>query len=154
MRKILTAAVALTVLASAGAASAQSWQDRGERYEQRNDRQDNRDRRDNGYDQRGDRRDGQRVDRDDRHGDRYERRAERRFDAGRYHAPRGYQAHQWRRGERLPAAYRGRGYVVDHRRYGLNAPPRGYQYVRVGNDAALTAISTGVIASVILQLFQ
>lgn len=154
MRKILIAAVALSVLATAGVANAQPRQDRGDRYEQRHDRQDNRDRRDNGYEQRGDRRDGPRADRDNRNDNRYERRADRRFQAGRYQAPRGYQAHQWRRGERLPAAYRGKGYVVDHRRYGLNAPPRGYQYVRVGNDAALTAISTGVIAAVILQMFQ
>ena len=54
----------------------------------------------------------------------------------------------------MPSAYRGRGYVVDHRRYGLNAPPRGYHYVRSGNDAVLTAVATGVIASVIISLFQ
>jgi Ni/Co efflux regulator RcnB len=43
---------------------------------------------------------------------------------------------------------------VDYRHYGLSAPPRGYQYVRVNNDVVLTAVATGVVASVIYQLFQ
>jgi Ni/Co efflux regulator RcnB len=89
-----------------------------------------------------------------RHDDRYERRAQRQFKAGRYQPPRGYHARQWRRGDRLPANYRTRTYVVDYRRYALAPPPRGYQYVRVGNDVMLTAIATGVISSVIMQLFN
>jgi Ni/Co efflux regulator RcnB len=80
--------------------------------------------------------------------------APKRFKVGRYAPPKGYRAHNWTRGERLPTAYRGRTYVVDHRRYGLAAPPRGYEYVRVGNDVVLTAIATGVIASVVANLFN
>ena len=77
------------------------------------------------------------------------------YSAGRYAPPRGFRAdHRWGRGERLPQAYRGRTYVVDHRRYGLKAPPRGYEYVRVGNDVVLTAVATGLIASVVANLFQ
>jgi len=135
MKKILTSAIALAIVASAGAATAQPGpQHNNDRYEQRNHRQADR--------------------RDDRRDDRYERRAERRYKAARYQAPRGYQARNWRHGEKLPPAYRSRAYVVDYRTYRLAPPPRGYQYVRVGNDVALTAITTGVIASVIQQLFQ
>jgi Ni/Co efflux regulator RcnB len=158
MKKILAATLALSVFATAGAASAQSYggrgdygrydqsRDYGSRYQGSYDRYDSRDDRawDRGesrYDQRG-------------YGDRYEQRASRRYSAGRYQAPRGYQTRQWHRGDRMPSAYRGNAYVVDYRRYGLNAPPRGYQYVRSGNDAVLAAVATGVIASVIVSLFQ
>jgi len=127
MKKILTAALALSVIASAGAASAQP---------------------------RPDRREAQRDYRDARQ-DQWERRAERRYSAGRYNPPRGWQARHWRRGETLPPAYRGRGYVVnDWQRYRLAPPPRGYQYTRVGNDVILTAIATGVIASIVTDLFN
>ena len=129
MKKLLTAAVALSVLASAGVASAQSGPHRQDdrRYEQGRDHNDN---------------------------NNYERRAAKRYKANRYQPPRGYQARQWHRGDRLPASYRGKTYVVDYRHYGLNAPPRGYQYVRVNDDVVLTAVATGVVASVIYQLFQ
>jgi Ni/Co efflux regulator RcnB len=92
--------------------------------------------------------------RDDRGPPGFERRADRHYKAPRYAPPRGYQARAWHRGDRLPAEYRGRGYVVDYRAYRLAPPPRGYQYVRVGNDVVLTAVATGVIASVISELFQ
>ena len=168
MKKLLTAAIALSVLASAGAASAQSYgrpydrDDRAPRAEERYDRRDARDdrrddrrdvredRREDRYDRRDDRRDA----RADRRENQYERRAARRYDGGRYYHPRGYQARDWRRGERLPAAYRGRAYAVDYRAYRLAAPPRGYEYRRVGDDVVLTAIATGVIASVLFGLFQ
>ena len=140
MKKFLTAAVALSVLAgSAGIAEAQQYRGDRDRYERRDDR---------------DRREDRQERREDRREDRWERRAERRYYAGRYQAPRGYYQRQWRRGDRVPAHWRTRGYVVDHRRYGLSAPPRGYQYTRVGNDVVLTAIATGVIASVLFGLFQ
>lgn len=145
MKKILAATLALSVFATAGVANAQTWRGGDSRYEQSR-----------GYD-RGDRYDqGSRYDRSDRYdrNDRYEQRASRRYSAGRYQAPRGYQTRQWHRGDRMPSAYRGNAYVVDYRRYGLSAPPRGYHYVRSGNDAVLAAITTGVIASVIVSLFQ
>lgn len=56
----------------------------------------------------------------------------------------------WRRGERFD--YRqARNYRVinDYRTYRLAPPPRGYHYVRSGNDAVLVAVSTGIIASII-----
>lgn len=57
---------------------------------------------------------------------------------------------EWRRGGRVPQAYRGRNYVVnDWRAYRLQPPPRGYQWVGVGGDHVLAAIATGLIAQII-----
>lgn len=153
MKKILTAAIALTILGSAGAASAQSYERRDDRGPTRSEQQ--YDRRDDRRDDRSDRRDDRRDDRyEQRRENRYERRAERRYNGGRYHAPRGYQARSWHRGDRLPPQYRGGGYRVDYRAYRLAPPPRGYEYTRVGNDVVLTAIASGVIASVLIGLFN
>ncbi|MDB5469455.1 MAG: hypothetical protein JWR84_1015 [Caulobacter sp.] len=85
---------------------------------------------------------------------RYERRAAKRFHAGRYQPPRGYQARRFHRGQQLPAAYRNRAYAVNYRTYGLQAPPRGYEYRRVGNDVVLTALASGIITAVVLDLFN
>ena len=64
----------------------------------------------------------------------------------------GYNA--WRRGGYLPPYYRGNGYVVrDYGYYRLRPPPRGYRYVRVGNDVVLAAIAGGLIAEVINGVF-
>ena len=58
--------------------------------------------------------------------------------------------HSYYRGDRMPAEYRHRQYVVnDWRSHRLSAPPRGYQWVQSGSDYVLVAIATGVI----LQLF-
>ncbi|MES2035161.1 MAG: RcnB family protein [Pseudomonadota bacterium] len=160
MKKFLTAAIAMSVLATAGVASAQPYQGRDARYEQGQDRRD--DRRDDRREARSDRRDDRADRRDDRRDDRadrraenrYERRAERRYNAGRYHAPRGYQARSWHRGDRLPSSYRSNAYRVDYRAYRLAPPPRGYAYHRVGNDVVLTAIASGVVASVLVGMFN
>jgi Ni/Co efflux regulator RcnB len=63
----------------------------------------------------------------------------------------GYYARAWRRGDRLPAAYYARPYVIaDYPRYRLYAPPRGYQWVRVdGGDLLLAAIATGLVLDVL-----
>ena len=172
MKTILSAAIALSVLASAGAASAQSYggPQQGGDYQRRDGSYERQSQggygyqgqggyaqgsyyQDGGYydhDRQGDRYDH----RDDRRDYRYERRADRRYDGGRYHQPYGYQQRQWRRGERLPSQYRGNAYAVDYRYYRLPPPPRGYQYSRVDNDVVLTAIATGVIASVLIGMFQ
>ncbi|MFM0001174.1 RcnB family protein [Paraburkholderia dipogonis] len=58
----------------------------------------------------------------------------------------------WHKGERLPAEYRDHNYVVDDwHGHGLQAPPRGYQWVGVNGDYVLAAIATGVIANVLLS---
>jgi Ni/Co efflux regulator RcnB len=152
MKRILLAAMAASVLAASGPAMADP-----QPYEAYRDRQEQR----GSDDRRDDRRGPQQANRDDRRAPqvnrgqrRAEARAQRRYAAARYQRPRGYRAHQWRYGERLPASYRSRAYEVDHRRYGLSAPPRGYYYVRVNNDVVLVSRNSGIIASVILLLFR
>ncbi|MFN3836284.1 MAG: RcnB family protein [Brevundimonas sp.] len=158
MKKILTATMAAvlatTALGAAGAASAQSRGDH--RYEQRQDRQDWRqDRRDDRREYRQDRRDDRRDYRQDQRAYARWQRAERRYSAPRYVAPRGYAVRTWSYGQRMPAYYRTNAYVVnDYGRYGLRAPPRGYQYVRSGNDVVLAAVAGGLITAVIAGLFN
>jgi len=142
MKKIVTAAIAAVIastsLGVASAAEAQSRRDVREwRQDQRELRQDRREYR-----------------QDVRQYNRWQQ-AQRRYSAPRYYAPRGYAVRQWSYGQRIPAAYRTRTYVVnDYNRYGLYAPPRGYQYVRSGNDVVLTAIATGLVTAVIAGLFN
>ena len=60
--------------------------------------------------------------------------------------------HEFYRGDRLPAEYRHRQYVVDDwRGHNLSAPPRGYQWVQSGGDYVLIAIATGIIAELLLN---
>jgi Ni/Co efflux regulator RcnB len=170
VKKIITASLAALVaagsMATASAADAQSRYDRNDRQEQRQDRRE--DRRDDRQELREDRREwreDRREWREDRRDDRqdyrqqaraYERwqRAERRYNAGRYHAPRGYQARTWSYGQRIPSHY-SRGYVInDYNRYGLRAPPRGHHYVRSGNDVVLASVAGGLITAVIAGLFN
>ena len=156
MKKILTAAIAATLaLSSLGVASASEAQTRGN-YEQGQDRRDDR------RDERNDRREWRQDNRDDRREFRQDQRAygrwqqsQRRYNAGRYYAPRGYQQRDWSYGQRMPSYYRSNQYVVDdYSRYGLRAPPRGYHYVRSGNDVVLAAIAGGLITAVIAGLFN
>ncbi len=57
---------------------------------------------------------------------------------------------RWSKGQRFDRRY-ARDYRVinNYRDYRLNAPPRGYQWVRSGNDAVLVAITSGIIGAVI-----
>jgi len=171
MKKILTAAIAATLaMSSLGVASAAEAQTRGN-YEQRQDRRDDRrddrgdrreDRRDERRDDRSDRREWRQDSRDDRREFRQDQRAygrwqqsQRRYNAGRYYAPRGYQQRDWSYGQRMPSYYRSNQYVVsNYGQYGLRAPPRGYHYVRSGNDVVLAAIAGGLITAVIAGLFN
>ena len=114
MKRLLTATLALSLLAGAGAASAQP----------------------NGHD-----------DRHNDHRDNNGRYEQSRHDNGNHY---GQQKHRWARGERLDRAYYSdRSHYVDYRRYHLRQPPRGYQWVRVDNNYALVALTTGLIASII-----
>lgn len=165
MKKVLTAAIAAVIAASSlGAASAASAQSRGHnaqverdyRHDARNDRRDDRrdarqDRRDYRQDARNDRRDFRQ---DQRSYSRWQQ-SQRRYNAGRYQAPRGYQVRSWSYGQTMPTYYRTSNYVVnDYGRYGLRAPPRGYHYVRSGNDVVLAAVAGGLITAVIAGLFN
>ena len=131
MKRLIISTLAATLLAgtalsgTAMAAGQQRYDDH--RYEQRHD-----DRHDSRYDRRDDRR-------DERHAYR-EGRKDGRHDARR-----------WQRGQRLDARYRdNRYYVSDYRRHGLRAPPRGYRWQQVNDRFLLTAVATGLIASVII----
>lgn len=54
--------------------------------------------------------------------------------------------HDWRRGERVPAEYRDRQYVIDDwRAYHLAQPPRGYEWIGIGGDHLLVQICSGVV---------
>ncbi|MCO5079269.1 MULTISPECIES: RcnB family protein [unclassified Chelatococcus] len=72
--------------------------------------------------------------------------------AHRPHSPQPHvQRHQpprWKKGNRLPPAYRGH-VVRDYGRYHLRPPPRGYNWVRVDNNYLLIATATGLISSII-----
>lgn len=85
-----------------------------------------------------------RSDRREARGDAREARQDLRF----YNA----RSPEFRRGYRVPAYLRSNTYVVnDWRGHRLSAPPRGYHWVQVGPDYVLVAITTGIIASLILS---
>ncbi len=59
-------------------------------------------------------------------------------------------ARRWAKGQRFDRS-RATNYRVvnNYRDYRLSAPPRGYQWVRSGNDAVLIAITSGIIGAVV-----
>lgn len=125
MKRILTASVAVLMLASsAGVASAQEW-----RNDHRNDGR---------YESRHDSRSSA-YEKGRRDQAKFERKQDRR------------EYRRWAKGQRLDARYRdNRYYVSDYRARGLRAPPRGYRWQRVDDQYVLAAVATGLIASVIL----
>ena len=170
-KKAIVFAVAVAAL-TCGAASAQSYEYHGERndgyernaYSQPYDN-DNRYQRDY-RDYRDGRvsehrlyaeRDGYRHSRRDRHdrydrSDRYDRYDHRPAQAYGHYSGGNGSYYQMRRGERLAAHYRDQRYVVrDWRGHRLHQPQYGYQWVQAGNDYALVAIATGLIAQVLLN---
>lgn len=59
-------------------------------------------------------------------------------------------ARRWAKGQRFDRRYAPNYAVLDYRRYKtrrLYAPPRGYHWVRSGNDAVLVGVTTGLIAA-------
>jgi Ni/Co efflux regulator RcnB len=174
--KAAVVGLALATTAAPLAAEAQSRNQhrREHRQERRDDRrewrQDNRnDRREWRQDNRNDRREWRQDDRRDRHWDRNDRNWWRGRDdfrdyrgarRGYWYAPSygyyrvepRYYGYRWTRGAYLPPAYRGY-YVRDPYVYGLRPAPRGYRYVYAGDDIVMIAIATGLIASVISNVF-
>lgn len=70
------------------------------------------------------------------------------------HATHAAQAHRFKRGEKFDRAKATNYRVVsyrDHRQ--LSAPPSGYRWVRSGRDAVLVRISTGIVRSVVINVF-
>jgi Ni/Co efflux regulator RcnB len=63
--------------------------------------------------------------------------------------------HQFKRGEKFDRRYASNYREINYRSYKrLKAPPRGYHWVRSGNDALLVAVSSGVIASIVAGTFR
>lgn len=125
-KMIVSALIAISIAAS-GSALAQRGNDN-------HDRNDHNDRNDHGqqHDNDGRRDDARKFKRDDSRG--------------------GGPKHDLRRGQRLSQEYRDKRYVVnDWKARHLNAPPRGHQWVRAGNDYVLAAIATGVITQILLS---
>jgi Ni/Co efflux regulator RcnB len=145
-KTLMIGALALAALTAAPSmASAQSRYHGGdrdrdgryERWERRSDRN---------------RHDGGRYTDRERYND-YRRGARDQYRDNRYAYGYGggyYQPRRWSRGSVIPYDYRRNWYVNDYRRYGWNAPPRGYGYYRTDTgDVVLAALATGVILSLI-----
>lgn len=131
MKRLLTGALALSLLTGTAAMAQPDHRDRGD---QRNDQGGYSQDRDHGYHQ--DR--GHGYDQDRGHG----------YNGG---GERHDNGHHWARGQRMPATYyRDSSRYVDYRAYHLRAPPRGYRWVRTDdNNYAMVAITTGLIAALI-----
>lgn len=65
----------------------------------------------------------------------------------------GHQKKAWKRGEHLPREYLAdRYYIEDYRAYRLDAPPRGYRWVRPyqdSNEYLLVQVTTGIISQIL-----
>ena len=67
-------------------------------------------------------------------------------------APARVTYRKWAKGQRFDRRYAPNYAVLDYRKYRarrLYAPPRGYHWVRSGNDAVLVGVTTGLIAATI-----
>ena len=163
--KIVISAIITMSLTTGGFAFAQG-NDRNDRgrneQEQRGSQQDRRDearqqnRRDNEARQQQNRRDNearQQQNRRDNEARQQQNRPQHQGYANERRDERGAGPnHAFHRGERLPAEYRNRHYVVDDwRGHQLSAPPRGYNWVQTGGDYVLVAIATGIIAQLLLN---
>jgi len=83
-----------------------------------------------------------------KYGDKHGYKHDGRHDNGRGAGPK----HNFYKGGYIPREYRGHQYVVnDWRSHRLTPPPRGYHWVQTGGDYVLIAISTGLIAQIILS---
>jgi Ni/Co efflux regulator RcnB len=174
MKRLLLAAAAIACVATPMVASAQSRDDRREYREDRQElREDRRDalrdgrvtpgeRRELNRDQRELRQDQRELRYDRRNANSWRGRGEwRDFNGPRrgfWYAPgygyrpvdRRWEGHSWRRGEYVPSAYRSY-YVQDPYYYNLRPAPRGYRWVYLNNNFALMALTTGLIADVIVN---
>jgi len=61
----------------------------------------------------------------------------------------------FRKGQKFDRRYARNYQVVDYHRYKrLKAPPRGYHYVRSGNDVLLVGVTSGIVAAVMSGMFR
>jgi Ni/Co efflux regulator RcnB len=72
--------------------------------------------------------------------------AARVYHVGPYRRPPGWVDRRWGYGQILPRAFWAPQYILaDYWLFGLEIPPAGYEWVRVGNDAMLVNIANGEI---------
>jgi Ni/Co efflux regulator RcnB len=65
-----------------------------------------------------------------------------------------FQTRRWNRGERFDSRYAQNYRVITNpRAYRLHDAPRGYRWVRSGNDAVLVAVASGLIGAIIGNSF-
>lgn len=85
---------------------------------------------------------------------RHEWNADRRFRGPAYAFPRGFGYRAWSYGQFLPSPFFSNNYTLyDYWNYGLSAPPYGFEWVRVGDDALLVRPADGYILDVARNLF-
>lgn len=78
-----------------------------------------------------------------------------RFEQARHGHDRQIQHRNWRKGERFDYRYAPNYRVISSpRAYHLREAPRGYRWVRSGNDAVLTGVTTGIVASVLANIIR
>jgi len=81
-------------------------------------------------------------------------RAERRFHWRVYVRPRGWYARRWVYGDVLPNFFWTRNYWIDsYYDFGLDDPPYGFVWVRVGDDALLVNVYDGHVLRVVYGVF-
>jgi len=67
--------------------------------------------------------------------------------------PKHVTYHTWRKGDRFDHRRAPRYVVINNpRHYHLHDAPRGYRWVRSGNDAVLVGIASGVVAAVVTSV--
>lgn len=86
------------------------------------------------------------------HDNRNDKHDDKHHDNGKHNGRGAGPQHNYHKGGYVSREYRQRQYVVNdwHGRH-LHAPPRGYQWVQTGPDYVLIAISTGLIAQIVLS---
>jgi len=66
-----------------------------------------------------------------------------------------FEHRNWQRGQRFDRRYAPNYQVIAvPRTYRLRPAPRGYHWVRSGNDAVLIGITTGIVASVLANAIR
>ena len=81
--------------------------------------------------------------------------AARAYRIGPYFRPNGWYEHRWVYGEILPRPFWEAPYILaDYWLFGLEVAPAGFEWVRVGPDAALVSIVNGEIIQMEYGVFQ
>lgn len=80
--------------------------------------------------------------------------AARGYHIGPYHPPTGWAQRRWGYGQILPRGYWSARYILaDYWLFGLEVPPVGFEWVRVGADAVMIDLNTGEILQVEYGVF-